>query len=146
MNARALLGELLTLALVSGLCAAAWLGGEGEAYLFPRLISVAMLAIALGVAASAMLRRGGVAEAIDWPLIAPALLIGAVYLAALEWLGFYTSSALAFFAIGLLYGGGGERRAAAVARCALITLAFVVVLYLVFSLGLRVQTPRGWLI
>ncbi len=145
MNARARLGDLLSLALAIALCAAAWLGGEGEAYLFPRLISAAMLAIALAVAATTLLSRSGEAEAIDWSLISPALVIGAAYLAALEWLGFYASSALAFFAIGLLYSAG-ERRAATVARCALITLAFVAALYLVFNLGLRVQTPRGWLI
>lgn len=144
------LGDLLTLAVVAGLFALSWYGGEGEAYLFPQQIALAMLVIAVASVVENLVKPESGGDSVNWSLILPAVGIGVAYLMALELLGFYTSSALTFFAISLLYsrsgGGSGEQRTATIVRCALVTAGFTAALYLLFNVGLRVQTPIGWLI
>jgi len=62
-----------------------------------------------------------------------------------EWLGFYAASGLVFFALYALYDPRSHSLRAWAGRLS-ITVGFMVVLYCVFALGLRVQTPRGLLL
>ena len=123
---------------------ASFTADEPEAYAFPRLLSLLMAAFA-----AVNLVRLLVAPAAAPPLtaallkkIAPAVGVIAAYLAAAESLGFYLSAFLTFALLSFLYDGkenGRENMRAAMFAAA----AFVAVLYLLFSLILGVQLPRG---
>ena len=69
--------------------------------------------------------------------IAPGVAVLVVYLLVARDLGFYLAALLAFFAVSFLYSA--HRRPG---RIAFVTGAVIGVLYLVFSVVLKVQVPR----
>ena len=128
----------------------AWLSfteEPAEAFLFPRVISVFFVGLALWNAYRAVTGLARVGGGIDGSTalnVLPGLLValGFVFLAATS-LGFYAAGALAFFTIYTIYDpvplsslNGWVRRIA-------VTLAFMGVIYALFALLLQVQTPRG---
>ncbi len=71
----------------------------------------------------------------------------AVYLfLAAEWLGFYTARAAAFLTIYGLYDSNPHNTPSIWIKRLLITIGFMSVMYCIFALVLRVQTPRGLLV
>jgi hypothetical protein len=72
-----------------------------------------------------------------------AILVG--YRWAMEYVGFYTAGFGAFLVIVWLYAPEPTTARAAAKRIAVAT-AFVGVIFAIFSLLLRVQTPRGFLL
>jgi hypothetical protein len=137
-----------------------------EAFLFPRLISVFFVIFAVWNFARAAMALSKVGTGLSGETvraILPGLLVILIYffwaakgygkVAALEghWLydwvrrglGFYTSSTLAFFTLFTLYdpvplsdGRGWLKRI-------IVTVIFMAVIYVLFALLLKVQTPRG---
>lgn len=119
-------------------------GTDAETYLFPRIIAVvlALLAITLFIAdwSSTEDNRestGYFAEV--WPGLA----VGLVFLLVMEDLGFYVSSFIAFLAILLLYGVRPITDIKALITKSSVALAFMVILYFLFWIGLNVRTPTG---
>jgi hypothetical protein len=84
-------------------------------------------------------------EPIPWGGIWPLLLILVGFLLVMQWLGFFTTSFIAFFLITLIYSPQRISRRG-VMRSAAIAALFLGVLYLIFVILLRVQVPQGILI
>lgn len=118
-----------------------------EAFLFPRLISVFFmlfaawnfLRAALGLSKVGEGLSGGTALA-----IAPGVIVMLVYVFwAAKTLGFYASSTAAFFILYTLYDPAPLSDGRAWAKRIIVTAIFMAVIYGLFALLLKVQTPRG---
>lgn len=127
-----------------------FVGTDAEVYLFPRIAAV-IIAILAGLLLLQAFSNRDTAEVmtsslINWKSLWPAMLVGFVYLIALEVVGFYVSSFVAFFAIVILYG----KRHMLDPKRGLFKLgvatAFMIVLFLLFWNLLHVRTPTGFLI
>lgn len=118
-----------------------------ESFLFPRVISVAFITLALWNlirAGAGMARVGGGMSMDTIRNIAPGLIIMLVYVFfAAKGLGFYTSSTLAFFAAYSFYDPVPISSIKDWMKRVIITAAFMAVIYGLFALVLQVQTPRG---
>lgn len=111
-----------------------------DAYLFPRLSSV-LLALFCALNLVASFRRGS-SSPISAGLcrkLAPGVAVMVVYVALAENAGFYPASAAAFFALAWIYGEGNYRRRLATVSAA--TALAMILIYLLFGVLLRVQTP-----
>ncbi len=113
---------------------------EPEAYTFPRLASVLLLFFCvINFVRVCLARFGGKAILTQQLLkkIAPGIVVIVLYLLLAKDVGFYLSAALAFFGLSFLYGK--EQK---IPTMIFITVAVIAVLYLVFSIALKVQVPR----
>lgn len=118
-----------------------------EAFLFPRLIAVAFVALAgwnFYRAASGLARIGEGMSLTPTLNMLPGLLVLIVLIFyAAKAYGFYLSSTVAFFAIYTLYDPVPLSDLRGWLRRILVTAAFMAVIYALFALLLQVQTPRG---
>jgi len=117
-----------------------------QAYLFPRILALTMIVLAVAMTLAEWTpvpTADSDPEHIPWATLWPALVIFVLYMVAAPRLGFYFSSALAFVAIGVVYSPA-ESSLRAASRCVPIALTFLAVLYAVFVMLLQVQMPRGW--
>ena len=126
------------------------LAGESDAYLFPRFIALAVGALGLAILGSTFLAaRTAPSSASDvtrsWTSVVPVLAILVAYRWAMELVGFYAAAFAAFVVIVWLYSPEPTTARTAAKRVA-ISAVFVGVIFAVFALLLRVQTPRGFLI
>ena len=137
------------LVLAAMVCWISYTAEPAEAFLFPKLISTAMLALALIAVFNAV---SGIAS--PAPGIGPRLLYNAaaglaVMLVAVFWaaksLGFYATALASFFLLAWFYDPSGDRSLRRWLVRGAVSIGFVLVLYGLFALLLRVQTPRGWL-
>lgn len=144
-------GHLVPASLVLALAAVvAWLSYTQEpagAFLFPRLIGTVMLALALWNfirAAMGVSKVGHGIAANTWLNIIPGIALMAVFIFfAAKYFGFYVASTGAFF---LLYSGYDPTPHTALSswvKRVVITVLFMGVVYALFTLLLKVQTPRG---
>ncbi len=130
--------------------AVCWLSFTGEpvdAFLFPRLISVFFLGFAVWNAYRALGGLARVGDGISGGMalaILPGLVVACafVYVAA-KALGFYAAGSVAFFAVYTLYDPAPLTSARAWLQRLLVTGCFMGVMYGLFMLLLKVQTPRG---
>lgn len=118
-----------------------------DAFLFPRLISSAMLLLASWNFIRALLGLAKVGTGISGATllrILPGLcvMIALVYFAAKE-LGFYCASYLAFITLYSLYDPASHAAVSTWVKRLLVTTAFMAVIYGLFTVLLKVQTPRG---
>lgn len=128
----------------------AWLSftqDPAEAFLFPRLISVVFAALAVWNFLRAVLglsRIGGGLSREVMSSIAPglAVMLVFVFFVARE-LGFYASSALAFMTVYSIYDPAPLGSARAWLKRLIVSIGFMIVIYALFALLLKVQTPRG---
>lgn len=140
--------------LASGLVAAVavwvcWISYTQEpadAFLFPRLISSALVALALWTFGKAVLGWSRVGEGLSMEMflnLLPGLVVLLVYVfwAARE-LGFYTATAICFFVQMSIYDPAPHDAWRSWGRRLLITAGFVAVMYGLFALLLKVYTPR----
>ena len=120
---------------------------DAETYLFPRIIAVvlAALSVILFISNSASDdssdSKGSVSS--NFAAVWPGLVIGLIFMLVMEDLGFYTSSFLAFLAILVVYDSQPIANAKVLISKVAISLAFLLVLYLLFWNGLHVRTPTG---
>ncbi len=130
-----------------------WLSFTQEpasSFLFPRIISIAFIGLAawnLIRAASGLARVGAGISGAMFANIAPGLVVMLVYIFfAAKALGFYVASIIAFFAVYTLYDPAPYSSAKDWFKRALVTLAFMAIIYGLFARLLEVQTPRGFFI
>ena len=132
---------------VGGLLYWAALGSDmPQAYLFPQMLALAMVALGVAMVIGAFAKNAAAPTPwahIPWVKILPGMVVLAAFLSILQTVGFYVSSWLAFSTIGVLYAPAGKR-AATVKRVIPVSIAFLGVLYLVFWMLLQVQLPRGF--
>ncbi len=118
-----------------------------DAFLFPRLISSVMVFLAMWNFLRAFLGLAKVGDGLSAQTvvrIAPGVIVMLVlvYFAA-KALGFYVASFLAFLCVFSLYDPASHTAISSWVKRLLITAAFMAVIYALFTLLLKVQTPRG---
>ena len=121
---------------------------DPEPFLFPRLIAVAMLVLSALAFRRALAGGNITGSGFDKATlinIAPGVALAIIYIGFLaEWMGFYAASMLIFFLIYSIYDPAPHFDTKVLGKRILITTGFMAVMYLVFSLALKVQTPRGF--
>lgn len=118
-----------------------------DSFLFPRVISIFFIILAIWNFARAALGMAKVGGGIDMGTagrILPGLIVMSV---AVFWatkaLGFYVTCTIAFFLIMSLYDPAPHGEVKSWLRRAAVTVAFMAVIYALFAMLLQVQTPRG---
>lgn len=146
-RAQHLLPAMLILALAATV---AWLSFTREpssAFLFPRIISVVMLILAswnFGRAALGLAKVGSGIDKRELAAVLPGLIvIGVVVFFAAKALGFYVASFAGFVILYSLYDPASHLQWQSWLRRFAVALGFMLVIYALFSLLLKVQTPRG---
>jgi len=160
-------GVILAIALLVG-----WVSfteEPAEAFLFPRLIAVFFMVFAAWNFVRAVMALSKVGEGLTGETaraILPGLIVMLIYffwaakgygkVPALEghWLydwvrrglGFYTSSTLAFFTLYTLYDPAPISDGRSWLKRIIVTAIFMAVIYGLFALLLKVQTPRGMIL
>ena len=119
-----------------------------DAYLFPRVISVVFVALAAWTFVKALERSstgpgGGLSLASVRNFLPGLLLAGLYVFFAAKSLGFYAASSLAFLGLLSLYDPAPHGAFRTWARRLIITAGYIAVMYLLFSVVLKVFTPRG---
>lgn len=118
-----------------------------ESFLFPRVISVAFILLAVWNfirAMAGLAKVGGGLSAQTVKNALPGVVVMAVFVFwAAKALGFYVSSTLAFFVLYSLYDPVSLRSGRDWIKRIVVTAAFMAVIYCLFALVLQVQTPRG---
>ena len=133
-------GDVLAFVFALVAASASFAGDDPTAYAFPRLVSTLML-----IFCGANLIRRALAGFAGEPAltmrlarkIAPGGAVIVVYVLFAQDVGFYLSAILAFFALSFLYSD--HRRLSSIG---IATGSVVAVLYLMFSVVLKVQVPR----
>lgn len=133
-------GDVFAFCFALVAASASFAGDDPAAYAFPQLVSALML-----IFCGANLVRRALAGFAGEPVltmqlirkIAPGGAVIVVYVLFAQDVGFYLSAILAFFALSFLYSD--HRRLSSIAIAA---GAVVAVLYLMFSVVLKVQVPR----
>lgn len=123
---------------------------DPEIYLFPRLISLALIFLAV-IQSFLAYKRFSNAEpsrqiTIAWQGLMPGLAVAIVYVLALEAVGFYASTYIAFILIVSVYGKRAAMDKKALMLKFSIGLVLICVLYFLFWSLLNVRTPTGWLL
>ncbi len=117
-----------------------------DAFLFPRLISICFTAFALWTFGKAVLGLSKVGAGISMKMLAallPGLAVMCVYVFwAAKSLGFYTATTIAFFLLLSMYDPASHREPKVWIRRVTITAGFMVVMYGLFAMLLKVFTPR----
>jgi len=118
-----------------------------DAFLFPRLISSVMIVLALWNFIRAASGKSKVGQGVTfriWLRIIPGILLMAVFIFfAAKYFGFYVASSAAFF---LMYSGYDPASHLSInswLRRIVVTAVFMSIIYALFTLLLKVQTPRG---
>jgi hypothetical protein len=120
---------------------------DPQPYLFPQLISVALIGLAgvtLVRALNGMERAGSGFTFGKSIALAPAIALMGLYIFVLApMLGYYIAAAAAFFTLYTLYDPQPHSEPRTWVTRLAITAGFISIIYVVFNLGLQVQTPRG---
>lgn len=137
---------IATLVLTVFLCYVSFGHENQEAYLFPQIIGGCLLGLcALLVLREFLGNRDPAVQSINMASIMqllPMLVLLAGYVYCIEWLGMYSSSALALFFIAFVYHSA-DSIVKRFTSSLLVALVFTGFIYVVFSVLLRVQAPRG---
>ena len=118
-----------------------------DVFVFPRLVSIFFVILALWNAARAVLGLSKVGaglsagEALN--ILPGALVMIALIYGAAKFFGFYAASSVAFLVIATLYDPAKFTSLRAWLVRIAVSGAFMGVIYLLFAVLLRVQTPRG---
>lgn len=117
-----------------------------DAFLFPRMISTAFVALAIWTFTKACLGWSKVGDGLSAAAmknIAPGLAIALIYIFwAAKSLGFYTATTITFFILLSLYDPASHSDAKTWVKRVIITAAFMAVMYGLFAMLLKVYTPR----
>lgn len=150
MTARTLQHVFPSLAVLAIALVVGWLSFTQQpaaAFLFPRIISVVFIALALWNFARAALGLARVGAGIDRTtflnLLPGVFVIGLYVLLGARNLGFYTAGTLTFLVLYTLYDPAPLGSVRDWGKRILVTAAFMLVIYALFALVLQVQTPRG---
>ncbi|MEP2027430.1 MAG: tripartite tricarboxylate transporter TctB family protein [Paracoccaceae bacterium] len=117
-----------------------------EAFLFPRLISTVFAVLAIWTFAKACLGWTKVGNGVSprqMINLVPGLVISLIYIFwVAKGLGFYTATTIAFFLLLSLYDPAPHGEPKTWFKRVIITAGFMVVMYGLFALLLKVYTPR----
>ena len=118
-----------------------------DAFLFPRLIAIFFIGLALWSFIRAISGLARVGDGLDLPSfknIMPGLILMGIYVFfAAKALGFYGASIIGFLLIYTIYDPAVLSNYRAWAKRVCVTLVFMLVMYSLFAVLLKVQTPRG---
>jgi len=118
-----------------------------DAFLFPRLVAVVMLALAVWNflrAARGVSRVGSGLTLATIKAIVPGILVLVVYVFfAAKYFGFYASSFMAFLILFSLYDPASHLQLRSWVKRIIVSVFFMCVIYGLFTLLLKVQTPSG---
>jgi len=118
-----------------------------DSFLFPRLVSVVMLVLAVWnfIRAAVGLSKVGTGVSLEMiKSIFPGLLVMVVYVFfAAKYFGFYVSSLVTFFVLFSLYDPDSHKNLRVWVKRIVVSVLFMLVIYALFTLLLKVQTPRG---
>lgn len=127
----------------------AWISFTREpagAFLFPRLISAAFVALAAWTFGKAVLGKSRVGTGLSAELVRnllPGLIVAGIYIFwAAQALGFYTATTITFFVLLSLYDPAPHGQPATWVKRAIITAGYMAVMYGLFALLLKAYTPR----
>ncbi len=150
MTASRLQHTVMSSAVLAVASLVTWLSFTEEpaaAFLFPRMISVFFILFAVWnfIRAVTGLAQVGVGITPKMAMtILPGLAVALVYIyVAADTLGFYASSAMAFLAVSTLYDPAPRSDIQSWLKRITITLGFMAVMYALFAIVLKVQTPTG---
>ncbi|MCH9852388.1 MAG: tripartite tricarboxylate transporter TctB family protein [Alphaproteobacteria bacterium] len=139
------IGALLLFALI--IAYQSFFAEYDSAFLFPKIISTVLIFMTLiGLALS--FKEDAIK--LDLPIMKPifiglAMMVFLVYF-ALKTFGFYSACYVFLIIMLSVYDGKSHQDMKAWLRRFLVSSGFMVVIYLLFSLLLKVQTPRGILL
>ncbi len=118
-----------------------------DAFLFPRLIAIFFVSLAAWnfVRAVTGIAKVGVGlDMTEFKNIVPGLLTMVIFVFfAAKMLGFYLASTIAFMIIFTLYDPAPINDGKAWVKRLIVTVCFMAVMYCLFALLLKVQTPSG---
>lgn len=121
-----------------------------DAYLFPRVVSIFFLVLALWTFVKALMGRSKAGNGLSINMfknMAPGVLISAIYIFwAAKSLGFYTATSVAFFLLLTSYDPASHSEYKSWFKRIIITAGFVAIMYALFAKILVVYTPRGMFI
>ena len=121
-----------------------------DAYLFPRVISVFFLTLALWTFVKALMglsKVGNGLSACMFKNMLPGVLISSVYLFfAAKFFGFYSATTIAFFLLLTAYDPASYSNINSWVKRIIITACFIAIMYTLFAKILVVYTPRGMFI
>ena len=121
-----------------------------EAFLFPRVIAAFFLVLAIWTFAKALLGRSKVGNGLSMQAaknMAPGVGIAFIYIFwAAKALGFYFSSGITFFLLLSMYDPSPNNEPKTWIKRAIITAGFIIIMYTLFAVVLKVFTPRGMFI
>lgn len=121
-----------------------------DAYLFPRVVSIFFLGLALWTFVKALMGRSKAGNGLSINMfknMAPGVLISAIYIFwAAKSLGFYTATSVAFFLLLTSYDPASYSEYKSWFKRIIITAGFVAIMYALFAKILVVYTPRGMFI
>ncbi len=127
-----------------------WLSFTREpaaAFLFPRLISIAFILLAVWNfvrAALGLAKTGGGIDRTTLVNLLPGVVVMAIYiLLGARNLGFYAASTITFLVLYSIYDPAPLTSVRDWLKRVAISLAFMAIIYILFALTLQVQTPRG---
>lgn len=127
-------------------CYISYTQSPSEAFLFPRLISTVFVVLALWTFVKACLgwtKVGNGISSTQLKNLVPGLIIALIYIFwAAKGLGFYTATTIAFFILLSLYDPAPHRVLKSWVKRVITTACFMVVMYGLFALLLKVYTPR----
>lgn len=131
-------------------CYISFTAQPSDAYLFPRVIAVFFLALAVWTFVKALMgnsKSGNGLSRIMFANMAPGLAVSAIYIFwAAKNMGFYVSTTIAFFLLVTLYDPAPHSDPKTWVKRTLITAGFIAVMYALFAKILQVYTPRGMFI
>ncbi|NOD47687.1 MULTISPECIES: tripartite tricarboxylate transporter TctB family protein [unclassified Ruegeria] len=117
-----------------------------EAFLFPRLIASVFVVLAgwtFGKAVMGLSKVGNGMTRTMFINMMPGLIVTLIYVFwAAKSLGFYTATAITFFALLSIYDPASHSEAKTWVKRGVITAIFVTVMYGLFAMLLNVYTPR----
>jgi hypothetical protein len=138
----------LALLAVAGMVAfISWTQEPADVFVFPRLVSVFFVLLALWNAARAVRGLSKVGsgfkarEALN--ILPGALVMALLVYGAAKFFGFYAASSVAFLTIATLYDPAPFLAIRAWLVRIAVSGAFMGLIYLLFAVLLRVQTPKG---
>jgi len=138
---------LLVLLLAATVAYLSFTEEPADSFLFPRLVSVVMLGLAVWnfIRAASGLSRVGAGISINMiKAILPGLIVIMVYVFfAAKYFGFYVSSLITYFVLFSLYDPASHKDVRVWVKRIVVSVLFMLVIYALFTLLLKVQTPRG---
>jgi len=118
-----------------------------DAFLFPRLVAVAMVLFASWNMLRALLGLAKVGSGVSGKqllrLIPGIVIMAATVFYLAKTLGFYTAGFLAFTSIYSFYDANSHKKLSSWLMRVGVAFVFMLIIYGLFSMILKVQTPRG---